>query len=132
MQLLWAMSGETATVLSEFFFDDLFFEIAKGSNEYKTDGAFQFFVDEGESLYNSMDVLLSSWNLGLDIGKLVGNLTVGGENLISRALEMETLYDISLILQNKIYEDVNPYLSYYYENSGDGQGQELADMLNFL
>lgn len=117
---------------TKFFFDDIFFEVAKKTNEYKNEDTFRFFVDESESFYENVNILLDSWKLGLSIGKLIGNIAVGGENLIKRILEMEALYDISRILQVEILSNVDPFLKYYYGDSDKNESAELADTLNFL
>lgn len=89
---------------SELFFEDVFWKGLKEIPEYKTDKSLKAFVDSGDSFVSKLDLLKSSWELGLGIGKLVGNVTVGGEDLINRVMEILALYDISSILQLEVSE----------------------------
>ena len=47
----------------------------------------------------------SYWELEKDIGKLVENMVIGSEDLITRVQEMMALYDISVIHQDEL-EDI--------------------------
>lgn len=133
LQMYGDVSNENFSNYTEFFFDDLFFEIAKSTDEYTNDSTFQFFVDESENILGSVKLLLSSWDLGLDIGKLIGNLTVGGENLIYRVLEMEALYDISSILQYNIPSTFPDFAANYFgESNEEVDLDEIVTMFHFL
>lgn len=94
-----------------FFFSDVFFEVVKQTAEYEADEALSFFVDSGDSIVSSVDVLGDSWELGTMIGTLVGNVVAGGENLINRVLEMMAIYDVSVILQKSLIDTQNNFLS---------------------
>ena len=61
-------------------------------------------VDAGDSFVSKIEDLINSWELALGIGKLVGNVTVGAENLVNRVLEIFALSDISAILQLEVTE----------------------------
>lgn len=89
---------------SELFFEDVFWKALKEIPEYETDETLKAFVDSGDSFVSKLDLLENSWELGLGIGKLVGNVTVGGEDLINRVMEILALYDISSILQVEVSE----------------------------
>ena len=87
---------------TEFFFDDIFFEAIKEDDAYKSDETLKFLVDNGEAINESKNLLQASWKLGLGLGKLIGNVTVGGEDQVQRIHEMEAVCDISFILQSEI------------------------------
>ncbi len=105
------ISNENFENFKEFFFTDVFFEVAKQTAEYESDETLRFFVDSGDSIISSMDVLGDSWELGTMIGTLVGNVVAGGENLINRVLEMMAIYDVSVILQDYLINTQNKFLS---------------------
>ena len=126
------VSSENFNNYTKFFFDDVFFDAVKSFDEYQTDKAFRFFVDSGEGLYEIFNILEDSWELGKDIGKLIGNITVGGENLINRTLEIEALYDISVILQTKLLDTTTEFLSHSADNDTDEYIEEYVTFANFL
>lgn len=105
------ISNENFENYKEFFFTDVFFEVAKQTAEYESDETLSFFVDSGDSIVSSMDVLGDSWELGTMIGTLVGNVVAGGENLINRVLEMMAIYDVSIILQDYLIDTQDNFLS---------------------
>ena len=105
------ISTENFENYKEFFFTDVFFEVAKQTAEYESDETLSFFVDSGDSIVSSMDVLGDSWELGTMIGTLVGNVVAGGENLINRVLEMMAIYDVSIILQDYLIDTQDNFLS---------------------
>lgn len=105
------ISNENFKNYKEFFFADVFFEVAKQTAEYETDETLSFFVDSGDSIVSNMDVLGDSWELGTMIGTLVGNFVAGGENLINRVLEMMAIYDVSIILQDYLIDTQDNFLS---------------------
>lgn len=104
--------------IGQFIFDDFFIDALKATTEYQTDESTQLFVDFGEDFLSGVSVVKNSWDLGTAIGKLVGNVVVGGENLIARVHEMEVLYDIGVILQNAL-ADVTHQFNNAYAGNGD-------------
>ena len=115
-----------------FFFDDVFFDAAKAVSEYETDDAYKFIINSSEGAWERFFILKGSWDLGKDIGKLVGNIVVGGENLINRTLEIEALYDISVILQTKVLDATTEFLSHSPDDDADAYIDEYVTFANFL
>lgn len=100
-----------------FFFSNVFFNIIKKTSEYESDEGLKFLVDLSDGAISKVSVLLNSWDLGKKMGTLVGNVAVGGENLINRVHEMMALYEISVILQGKISTIRNEFfIDYEKEN----------------
>ncbi len=95
---------------TELLFTDSLFKAVKLSDEYASDDSLKFFVDKADDLFNKLDVMKSSWDLGTIIGKTIGNVAVGGENIIRRVHEIEALSDIEDVLSNKILEEQNVLL----------------------
>lgn len=93
----------------KYFFSDAFFTAVKQIPEYTSDDTMRFFVDGAENFIGKVNILKDSWNLGVKIGTLVGNLTVGGENLIDRVLEMMAVQDIADSLKNGWDEQWNEF-----------------------
>lgn len=113
----------------EYFFSDAFFAAVKQMPEYSSDDAFRFFVDGGSNLISKVLTLNASWDLGKKIGTLVGNLTVGGENLINRVLEMMALNNIASALNS---EAINTFKE-FGENLGTDKEEALANQyITFL
>lgn len=98
------ISDENFENYGKLFFYDIFWKVVKQTKEYETDTTLKEFVDCGEDFVSKAGILKSSWELGLGIGKLVGNVAVGGEDLINRALEIFAIYDISSVLQLEVGE----------------------------
>lgn len=96
------VSDENFENYTEYFFTDALFTVAKQVPEYENDETFKSFID---SSGNIVGTVKDSWNLGISIGTLVGNFVAGGENLINRLLEMEAIYNISVILQNELLDN---------------------------
>lgn len=118
---------------TEFFYDKYFFNLARKSSYYTSDEAFKFGIDAGEKIFENEMILLDAWDLGVNIGKLAGNILVGGENLIKRVIEMEALYDISLILQENILTENNQFVIDYNQQKLHAKDvQKLEEMLRFL
>lgn len=107
------ISNENFEKYSEFFFTDAFFTIIKQTPQYNSDESVKFFVDCGDNIVSKYSTLKSSWELGKLIGKLVGNIAVGGEDKIDRLLEMMALHDVSVILQEKIIKLSNDFVENY-------------------
>lgn len=122
------ISGENFGDYTEYFLNDILFDAAKLSDLYNSDDAFRFIIDGSEALLGGV----ASWELGTSLGKLIGNVTVGGENLVKRVLEMEALYDISVILSNNILNREIDFLDYYWEEAVDSHAFEIAEYLKFL
>lgn len=107
------VSNENFKNYSEFFFSDVFFTSLKQAPQYNSDVNFKFFVDCGDNIVTKIGTLKSSWDLGVMIGKLVGNVAVGGEKIINRLLEMMALHDISVILQGEIIDLSSEFIEKY-------------------
>ena len=105
------ISKENFENYEEFFFSDIFFDAVKETPQYADDETLKYFVDTGDDLFSKLGTLGSAWDLGKMVGTLVGNVAVGGENLINRVLEMMALYDISLILQDETLSAGTEFLS---------------------
>lgn len=97
----------------ESLFTDISLDVLKERPEYKKDKDFKAFVDLGADFKEKIGLLDASWELGKKIGTLVGDITVGAEDLINRVLEMMALYDISIVLQEKVLEIGKDFLSNY-------------------
>lgn len=74
----------------------------------------------------------SSWALGKDIGKLVGNTVIGGEDLINRVREMMALYDISRILQDELLEISSDFVDCYGTETEEEQAKRYAELAQYL
>lgn len=126
------VNSENFDNYTQFFFDDMFFDVAKSVGEYQTDEAYRYFVDSSEGLFEKFNVLRDSWDLGKDIGKFIGNITVGAENLINRTFEIEALYDISVILQTKVLASTTEFLNHSKDRNADKYIDEYVTYANFL
>lgn len=107
------VSNENFENYSEFFFEDVFLSAIKQTPEYASDDSLKFFVDSSDELLSKAGTLKDSWELGKLIGTLVGDIAVGGENLINRVFEMMAIYDISVILQTELIDLENDFLNVY-------------------
>lgn len=116
----------------EFFFSDVFFNIVKQMPEYEEDAALKFFVDAGDDIVSKVDTLGSAWDLGKMIGTLVGDVVVGGENLINRVLEMMAIYDISVVLQGEVIETGTEFLNSLGKNSEESLLDTYIALSNYL
>lgn len=109
------ISNENFENYSEFFFEDIFFKTLKNVPEYTADDTFAFFVDEGSVAVGKFSVLKASWDLGKQIGTLIGNIAVGGENLINRVREIKVATDIrralSISMMNQVAQFADDYSS---------------------
>lgn len=92
------ISNDNFQNYTEFFFEDLFFDALKLTDLYDTDEAFKVFVDLGASVLK----LWTAIKVGVEIGKFIGNIAVGSEDVINRVLEMKAVYDISEILEKEL------------------------------
>lgn len=106
----------------EFFFSDVFFNAVKKMPEYEEDESLKYLVDTGDDIVSKASTLGSAWDLGEMIGTLVGDVVVGGENLVNRVLEMMAIYNISEILQGEIIEAGTEFLN----NMGKENEENLA------
>ena len=112
---------------SEFFFKDMFFEALKLTEEYATDEGFQFFVELGSDVMDMVGAI----DLGIEIGKLVGNVAVNGEDIINRVLEMKAVYDISVVLEHWL-KDVKKRISTPYTEAMDNWAIDYVRSGNYL
>lgn len=126
------ITSENCKNYTQFFFDDIFFDAAKKASEYQTDEVYSFFINSSENFFEKTNILKDSWNLGTDIGKLIGNITVGGENLINRTFEIEALYDISTILQTKVLNSTSDFSSHLNDSDADKYIDEYITYANLL
>ena len=115
---------------SEFFFKDVFFEALKLTEEYAADEGFHFFVDLGSDVMDVIGVV-DVIELGVEIGKFVGNVAVNGEDIINRVLEMKVLYDISIVLENWLKE-VKTRVSAPYSDETDNLAINYVRSANYL
>ena len=84
-----------------FFMTDIAVDLLKESPDYLNDHGFHTFVDRGDKVCEALDKGSSSLDLGFIIGKTIGNLVVGGENLITRVNELRALDEISHCLSSE-------------------------------
>lgn len=110
------ISNENFGNYSEFFFEDVFFKSLKNTAEYAADDTFAFFVDGGNSIIGKFSVLNASWELGKQIGTLIGNIAVGGENLINRVREIKVETDIRRALSQSMLRQVTQFITDYSSN----------------
>lgn len=108
-----SVTEENFKKYEEFFFTNMFLDIARKTDLYGSDENFRVLVDCGDEFMGVKSYLQDSWDLGLAIGKLVGNITVNGEDLINRLLETMAIYDISEILQEELLELESEFLNNY-------------------
>lgn len=91
---------------SEFMLDNVFWNVVKETEEYKKDDTFRFFMDSSQNIVSKALTIKDSFELGVLIGKTVGNFVVGGENVINRVKEMVAISEISSILSKKILDQM--------------------------
>lgn len=116
----------------EFFFSDVFFDAVKQTSEYAKDSSFKFFADIGDEVSSKIALLKSSWNLGKKIGTMVGDVVIGGEDLINRVLEMEAIYDISEILQGEVLEVGNNFLLDFGKKEEENYADTYVSLSQYL
>lgn len=104
---------------AEFFFTDVFFDSLKLTSEYDSDEDFKVLVDCGSDFADKVKEFFlnpkKAWDLGIAIGKLVGNVAVGGEDIINRLHELMALRDIGNILCEELKEIESAYTSGEYD-----------------
>lgn len=122
------VSDKNCQNYGEMFFTDIFWETLRQTQDYENDKTFKEFVDAGEGFVSKVEYIKDSWELALGIGKLVGNVVVGGEDLINRVLEIFALADISAILQLETTELANDFL----EELGTTKETEKIDKYKIL
>lgn len=110
------ISDENFENYSEFFFEDIFFKALKNVPEYTADDTFAFFVDGGSFVVGKFSVLSASWDLGKQIGTLIGNIAVGGENLINRVREIKVATDIRRALSISMMNQSAQFATDYSSN----------------
>lgn len=117
---------------TEFFFEDIFFDSIKQTPDYENNSGVRFITDMGADIVSKASLIKDSWELGELIGVLVGDIAVGGEDMINRVLEMMALYDISLILQDGILETGNDFLLKYGKESALSEKEKYVMYSQFL
>lgn len=113
------ISNENFGKYSEFFFEEFFFDIIKQHPQYASDDTLKFFVDAADSFVSNAFLLKSSFELGAQIGKLIGNISVGGEDLIVRVRDMVVLRNIHSALSNGMLEIAAQFLEDYQTQSSE-------------
>lgn len=107
------VSNENFVNYSEFFFEDMLFTALKQTPQYESNDAFRVFTDCGDKAIGAFSTLKASWELGKQIGTLIGNVVVGGEDLINRVREMRAAYDIHRALSTGMINNINGFLTDY-------------------
>lgn len=110
------ISNENFENYSEFFFEDVFFKSLENTPEYAADDTFAFFVGGGNSIIGKVSVLGTSWELGKQIGTLIGNIAVGGEDLINRVREIKVAADIRRALSKSMLNQIAQFATDYSSN----------------
>ena len=95
----------------ECVFDDGLVPFLKASNNYRDGGAFASFTDHLDGALTRLNLLQDSWDLGTKIGTLVGDVVVGGEDLIMRLRQLCAIYDVSAVLADKLVLLEGEYLA---------------------
>lgn len=126
------ISEENIGNYTEFFFSNFYFEPLKTLPEYSNDENIKFFVDGGEQIFNKINMLKDSFDLGKKIGLLVGDFVIGGSDLITRLREMMALYDISTILQDELRDYTNQFLSSDFSNNNEAIIQKYIMYFEYL
>lgn len=97
---------------SNYIFSDEFIVSAKSIEELDNNEFIKFLFDNAEKYLSLIaGEYVASWNLGKLIGKTIGNLVIGGENLIKRVIEIEALSDIEEVISKKVFEQQEELLS---------------------
>ncbi|MBR2834870.1 MAG: hypothetical protein IKE43_04040 [Coriobacteriales bacterium] len=94
--------GRTLPGYTETLFDDALIPFLKQSNNYRDGGSFTKFVDRFDYVLTRFNLLQDSWDLGTKIGTLIGDVAVGGEDLILRLRQLCAIYDVSAVLVDKL------------------------------
>lgn len=126
------ISNENFQNYEEYFFEDVFWNALEQTSEYASNADFKLLVDCGDQVVSVVTTLKSSWELGAGIGKLIGNIVIGGEDLANRTMEMRALYDISVILQKKIMEVGEDFVENYSSEKSEELAKEYVVYSNFL
>lgn len=101
------------------FLTDSLWEEARKTDIYNS-AMGQFIVGTGLEVAGNLTMLGEAWDLGKDIGKFIGNVAFGGEDLINRVLEIKALNEIRGIVSQKVGNDL---MVAFMEN----KDTELAD-----
>lgn len=88
--------------LGEELFDSYLIDALKNSSSYVADSGFASFIDKAGTVLDRVNLLQDAWQLGTLIGKGVGQIVIGGEDLITRMREACALADISAALQDAL------------------------------
>ena len=112
-------------IFSDYIFGEDSFKALRETQMYANNEALRSFVDGGEKFIDA----LSAWETGKEIGKLIGNLVIGGEDLINRVMEMMALYDVSVILQSEL---LNTILPEFYETGSEDAVTSFVSLSDYL
>lgn len=104
------ITNENIKKWGEEYFSDVFFETCKLTEEYETDDTFKWFMDSSQNVIEKFKTIKDSWEIGKAVGILVGDITVGGENLINRLREVMAVNEIGKVLSEKLQDMVTEEL----------------------
>lgn len=90
--------------VGEELFDNYLVDSMKNAPLYGSSPAFAGFVDKAGTVLDRVNLLQDSWELGALVGKNVGQILIGGEDLIARLREVCALADIGTALQDALVE----------------------------
>ena len=102
----------------DFLFSNYALEYLKSTRSYTSGGVLKSFTDISSGVMNILSLLKADWDLAAGIAKMVGNITVGGEDLMNRAGEIMALPHISDALKIWIQECRTEYYKARNENAG--------------
>lgn len=117
------ISKENVENFGEFFFSDAMFQVLSESTEYASNPTFKAFVDGASATANLVvNIMESSWNLGEGIGTLIGNIAIGGEDLISRYIELMALDEMG----NSLLKELQALEEEFYRVLGTEKEEEIV------
>lgn len=116
----------------DFIFNGSFLNAVQLTDEYENNENIRFLTDESKEMVDKISLLKDSWELGLSIGKLIGNLTMGAEDLIYRTRESMAICDISKILQSDILNRGNEFYSKIGTNESKEYIEKFVQTSEFL
>lgn len=88
--------------LGEELFDSYLIDALKNSDAYAARPGFAAFIDKAGVVLDRVNLLQDAWQLGALAGKGVGQIVIGGEDLITRLREACALADISAALRDAL------------------------------
>ncbi len=101
---------------NNFFFCEPALDFLKTTAEYASDDSVKLLVDGADKAIGVLSVIKAGWELTTGIATLVGDIAVGGEDLLNRVSEIMALYNISITLD--MWLD-NCRAEYYASVTGD-------------